>query len=297
MTTTTAKTRREGAYWERRITLSSVLIYGALAVVFLITAYPFVYILSLSVMPYENYVTQPIHIGPSGFTTLYFDQIFHDSRLVRAFTVSALKTSVGTVLSVIVTVLGGYALSRPGLKFGRVLMLLFLIPLFIGAGIIPYYLNIRSLGLLNTFWALVLPGIVSPFYIFITRTYFVDYPAELLEAARIDGASQWGTFWRIVWPTSTPIIATLAMLYGVGLWNEYFWSGILVQQDLQPASVLLQNIVNNRSVLQGLGQGIQLAPQSFVAAVAALLIIPMLVLYPLLQRYVVRGIFVGSVKG
>ena len=100
-----------------------------------------------------------------------------------------------------------------------------------------------------------------------------------------------------IWPTSTPIIATLAMLYGVGQWNEYFWSSILVQQDLQPASVLLQNIVNNRSVLQGLGQGIQLAPQSFVAAVAALMIIPMLVLYPLLQRYVVRGILVGSVKG
>ena len=217
--------------------------------------------------------------------------------MVHAFVIAALKTAVGTVLSVIVTILGGYALSRPGLKYSRLLMVLFLIPLFIGAGIIPYYLNIRSLGLLNTFWALILPGVVSPFYIFITRTYFIDYPPELLEAARIDGASQWGTFWRIVWPTSTPIIATLAMLYGVGQWNEYFWSSILVQQDLQPASVLLQNIVNNRSVLQGLGQGIQLAPQSFIAAVAALLIIPMLVLYPLLQRYVVRGIFVGSVKG
>jgi putative aldouronate transport system permease protein len=208
-----------------------------------------------------------------------------------------LRTVLGTLLSVVLTVMAGYALSRPSLKFSRVLMVIFLIPMFLGAGIIPAYLNLRALGLLNTFWALILPGAVSPFYIFIARTYFVEYPPELLEAARIDGASHWGTFWRVVWPTSTPIIATMAMLYGVAHWNEYFWSSILVQQDLQPASVLLQNIVNNRSVLQGLGQGIQLAPQSFVAAVAALLIIPVLVLYPLLQRYVVRGILVGSVKG
>lgn len=288
---------KESTHWERRITPSRILIYLILCVALILTAYPFIYILSLSVMPYDHYVSQPIHLLPSGFTTLYFEQIANDSRLVNAFTISALRTSAGTILSVIVTVLAGYALSRPGLRFSRILMLLFLVPMFVGAGLIPNYLNIRSLGLLNTFWALILPGTISPFYIFITRTYFVEYPNELLEAARIDGASHWSTFWRIVWPTSTPIIATLAMLYGVGHWNEYFWSNILVQQNLQPASVLLQNIVNNRSVLQGLGQGIQLAPQSFVAAVAALMIIPMLVVYPLLQRYVVRGIFVGSVKG
>ena len=165
------------------------------------------------------------------------------------------------------------------------------------AALFPPISTSATSGLLNTFWALVLPTAVSPFYLLIVRSHFVDYPQELIEAATIDGARPFGVFWRVVWPTSTPIIATMAMLYGVAQWNEYFWPSILVQQNLQPASVLLQNMVTNRSVLHGLGVGIQMAPQSFIAAVAAVLIIPVLIVYPFLQRYVVTGIMVGSVKG
>jgi putative aldouronate transport system permease protein len=192
--------------------------------------------------------------------------------------------------------MGGYALSRSQLRFGRLLNFLFLIPMFVGAGLIPAYLNFRALGLLNTFWVLILPGIAAPFYIFLTRTFFVNYPQELIEAATIDGARPLGVFWRVVWPTSTPIVATLALLYGVGHWNEYFWPSILVQPDLQPASVALQNMIATRSMMTTIGQGTQMAQQSFIAAVAATMIIPILVLYPLLQRYVVTGILLGSVK-
>jgi putative aldouronate transport system permease protein len=283
--------------WERRFNPAKTSIYLVLMVVFIVSAYPFFYVLFLSVMPYENYVQQAIHALPSGFTTTYYQQILADSRLVNAFTVSIAKTLVGTALNVVVTTMAGYALSRPRLKFGRLLAVLFVAPIFLNAGLIPGYLNIRALGLLNTFWALILPGMVSPFYVLITRTFFQGYPQEIIESATIDGAHQFVIFWRVVWPTSIPIIATLAMLYGVGHWNEYFWPSILVQQNLHPASVVLQNMAQNRSVLQGLGQGIQMAPQSFIAAVAALLIIPVMVVYPFLQRYVVRGILVGSVKG
>lgn len=272
-------------------------ILAVLLVVFFITAYPFFYVLSLSVMPYEEYVKRAIHALPAGFTLLYFQQILGNASLVSAFGVSLAKTLVGTAISVVVTVMAGYALSRPQLRHGKLLTALFIIPIFVGGGLIPTYLNIRNLGLLNTFWALVLPTAVSPFYLLIVRSHFVDYPQELVEAATIDGARPFSVFWRVVWPTSTPIIATMAMLYGVAQWNEYFWPSILVQQNLQPASVLLQNMVTNRSVLLGLGVGIQMAPQSFIAAVAAVLIIPVLVVYPFLQRYVVTGILVGSVKG
>ena len=272
-------------------------ILAVLLMVLLVTAYPFFYVLSLSVMPYEEYVKRAIHALPAGFTLLYFQQILGNASLVSAFGVSVAKTLVGTTISVVVTVMAGYALSRPQLRYGKLLTALFIIPIFVGGGLIPTYLNIRNLGLLNTFWALVLPTAVSPFYLLIVRSHFVDYPQELIEAATIDGARPFSVFWRVVWPTSTPIIATMAMLYGVAQWNEYFWPSILVQQNLQPASVLLQNMVTNRSVLLGLGVGIQMAPQSFIAAVAAVLIIPVLVVYPFLQRYVVTGILVGSVKG
>jgi putative aldouronate transport system permease protein len=281
----------------RRFEAADWVIWAVLFLVFLLTAYPFFYVLSLSVMPYEEYVKRAVHALPVGFTLLYFQQILDNPNLVRAFGVSLAKTIIGTTLSVVVTVMAGYALSRPQLRYGKLLTGLFIIPIFVSGGLIPAYLNIRNLGLLNTFWALVLPSLVSSFYLLIVRSHFVEYPQELIEAATIDGAQPFGVFRRVIWPTSTPIIATVAMLYGVAQWNEYFWPSILVQQNLQPASVLLQNMVTNRSVLQGLGIGIQMAPQSFIAAVAAVLIIPVLVVYPFLQRYVVTGIFVGSVKG
>ncbi len=282
---------------KHRFSLVQILIFLMLLLIFLMAAYPFFYVLSLSVMPYEEYVRRPIHIGPSGFTLVYFQEIFRDPRLINAFQISILRTISGTALNVVATIMAGYALSRPGLKFSRALTFLFIVPLFFSGGIIPYFLTIRTLGLLNTFWALIIPGLVSPFYLFVVRAYYRNYPQEIIEAATMDGASQFGIFWRVIWPTSIPMIATIALLYGTGHWNEYFWSSILVQQNLHPVPVVLNSIMNNRSMLQGLGLGTQLTPQSFIAAVSATLIIPVLIVYPFLQRYVVTGILVGSVKG
>lgn len=281
----------------RPITAGQVVIVAVLMLVFVLMAYPFFYILSLSVMPYAEYVRRPVHAWPAGFTLAYFRQILRDQRLLDAFQISVLKTGVGTALNVVATTMAGYALSRPQLKYGRLLTLLFLIPLFANGGLIPYYLIIRATGMLNTFWALVIPGLVGSFYLFMVRAYFVEYPQEIIEAAVIDGAGQFTIFWRIVWPTSVPIIATIALLYGTGHWNDYFWPSILVQARLHPASVVLQNMLSNRSMLQGLGTDSQITPQSFTAAMAALLIIPVLIVYPFLQRYVVKGIMLGSVKG
>ncbi len=286
-----------GAGRGRRIDWSQPGIYVVLAVVFVAMAYPFFYVLSLAVMPYQNYVSQPIHAWPSGFTLDYFREVLRDPRLSQSFQISILKTLVGTVLNVVATAMAGYALSRPGLRFGGVLTFLFLVPLFVTGGLIPYYLVIRATGLLDTFWALVLPTLIAPFYLFIVRTYFRSYPPEVIEAATVDGAGPFRIFWQIVWPTSTPILATMAMLYGTAHWNEYYWPSVLVKADLYPATVVLQNIASSRSVLQGLGVGTQMTPQSFIAAVAAILVVPMLVAYPFVQRYIVKGILLGSVKG
>jgi ABC-type glycerol-3-phosphate transport system permease component len=132
---------------------------------------------------------------------------------------------------------------------------------------------------------------------FMARAYFMDYPQEIIEAAIMDGTGQFGVFWRIVWPTSAPLVATLTLLIGTGHWNDFFWPSILVPPEWQPATVFLNRIVTSRTVLAGLGLGIRIIPQSFVAAVAAMLIIPVLLAYPFLQRYVVKGIMIGSVKG
>ena len=187
--------------WERRVTLGGVLIILALVLVLVVTGYPFFYIFFLAVMPYDAFVRQSVHLLPAGFTLEYFGQILSDSRLVAAFGVSIVKTVLGTALSVVVTTLAGYALSRPQLRGRKFLTFLFLVPLFVSGGLIPFFLVIRALGLLNTFWALVLPGLVSSFNFFIVRAYFQDYPQEVIEAATVDGASPFAVFWRIVWPT------------------------------------------------------------------------------------------------
>ncbi len=289
---TTGSRRRRG-----RITPGQVLIHLVLLIVFLLVAYPFFYIVSLAVMPYDEYVSRSVHAFPAGFTLTYFREVLSDSRLVHAFQISTLKTVVGTVLNVIATTMCAYALSRRELRLGRFLGFLFVIPLFVSGGLIPYYLVIRATGMLNTFWALVIPGLVASFYFFVVRAHFINYPQEVIEAATLDGASHFRIFWQIVWPTSTPIIATIALLYATGHWNDYYWPSILVQAELHPATVILQNITTSRSVLQGLGIGTQMTPQSFIAAVASVLIIPVLIFYPFVQRYLVRGILLGSVKG
>lgn len=283
--------------WDRRLTPGQALVRLALLLIFVASAYPFVYVFSLAVMPYENYVRSSVHIWPSGFTLDYFRQVLEDPRLSSAFLISALKTVVGTTLNVVATVAAGWALSRPELRYGRVLTALFVVPLFIGGGLIPYFLLIREVGLLNTFGALVLPGLVGSFYLFIVRAYFLSYPQAVVDAATVDGAGPLTVFWRVVWPTSTPIIATVALLYGVGHWNDYFWPSLLVQSDLYPAQVVLQNLAAGRSVLSQISAaGTQAAPESLIAAVASIMVIPVLIVYPFLQRYVVQGILIGSVK-
>ena len=287
---------KRSSYWSRRVTPGRVFIYLALFVIFFVTFYPFFYVLSLAVMPYDKFVSTAVHAWPNGFTLLYFQQILKDPKLPHGFMISIVRTLIGTLLNVVATCMAGYALSRKSLKYRNILTFLFLIPMYFSAGIIPYYLAIRATGLTNTFWVLILPGLVAPLWLFICRASFSQYPEEILEAATIDGAGQFRIFWNIVWPTSYPLIATLAVMYGTGHWNEYFFSRILVGENLYPATVQLYNLINTRTVLQGLGIGIRLEPQSYLAAMASMLILPILIIYPLLQRYVVVGMTTGALK-
>jgi putative aldouronate transport system permease protein len=284
------------SYWHRKITPGKAIIYLILLVIFFITFYPFFYVLFLSVMPYDRFLSQPIHWLPNGFTLMYFKRILQDPALPRGYLISVLRTVIGTTLNVICTMMAGYALSRRKLKYGRILTFLFLIPMYFSAGLIPYYLTIRATHLTNTFFALIIPGLVASWWLFITRASFLQYPEEIIEAASIDGANQFYIFWHIIWPTSLPLIATLAVMYGTGHWNEYFFSRILVDKSLWPATAHLYNIIQSRIIIEGLGAGVRIEPQSYLAAMAAMLIIPILVVYPLLQRYVVAGIMVGGVK-
>ena len=274
-----------------------MLIYAFLGLLAIISLYPFFYVLFMSVMPYDRFIAKPLHLLPSGFTIQYFQQVLLDPNIPRAYMMSIVRTAVGTALSTVATMLAGYGLSRRNLKFGPFLSALFLIPMYFGVGIIPYYLTLNMYGIVNTFWVLVLPGMVSAMWFFVTKAAMSSYPTEIIEACVIDGAGQWKIFWRIVWPTSLPSVATLALMYGMGHWNEYFMTRILVKSDMWTAPVYLFGLVNTKITLQGLGVGVRLEPQSYISAVAASLIIPILLVYPFMQRYVISGLTAGAVKG
>lgn len=277
--------------------LGDVIIHVVLAVLMIMSVYPFFYVLFMSVMPYDRFIASPVHLLPDGFTLEYFGQVLSDPNLPRAYIISIVRTLVGTTLSTVATMLAGYGLSRKGLKLGGFLSTLFLIPMFFSVGVIPYYIILNTYGITNTFWVLVLPGMVSAMWFFVTKATMTSYPQEIIEACMIDGAGQWRIFWQVVWPTNLPTVATLALMYGMGHWNEYFMTRILVKSDLWTAPVYLYGLINTKITLQGLGVGVRLEPQSYISAVAASLIVPILVVYPLMQRYVISGLTAGAVKG
>lgn len=281
----------------RHFSMGGVVINALLGVVLVLTAYPFLYALFLSVMPYNKFVSSSLHFLPNGFTLTYFAQILQNAKLPKAFLMSLIRVATGTTLNVTCTLLAAFAASRAHLRGRRFLGILFIIPMFFGAGLIPYYLTIRAYGLINNFWVLILPGLVSPMWFFVARAALVDYPQDIIEATFIDGAGYFRIFWQIVWPTNLPIIATLAMMYGIGHWNEYFWTRILVNQNLWTAPVFLYSMLNETEMVRNLGLNIQMAPESFTAAVACSLIIPVLLIYPFVQKFVIKGLVLGAVKG
>jgi putative aldouronate transport system permease protein len=289
----TASRRR---LYGKKILIGDIPIFIFLGIVFFFNFYPFFYVLGQSVMPYENSLRN-INWGFNGFTLFYFQQILQDPSLIRAFGMSLLRTFVGTSLNVCTTMACAYALSRNKMKIQGFLTVLFLIPMFFSAGLIPYFLTITFYGLRNTFWVLVLPGLISPMWLFVTKAHLTSYPQEILDAAHIDGAGQFKVFWKIVWPTSLPIISTLIMMYGIGHWNEFFWTRLLVERNLWTAPVHLFGMMHARVTLQGLGLGIRMQPTSFISAIAAVMIIPVFVVYPFIQRYIVSGMTMGAVKG
>jgi putative aldouronate transport system permease protein len=277
--------------------VGTIVITAYLCAGLILTAYPLFYIISLGVMPYDQYMSAAIHFIPNGFTLIYFKQILADASLPHGFTMSMYRVLLGTVLSVTCTTLAAYALSLHRLKAKRFLSVFFMIPMFFSPGVIPFYLTINAYGITNTVWALVLPYLCIPMWFFVAKANFSGYPPEILEAADIDGAGQFRIFWQIVWPTNVPLIATLGMMYGVYHWNEYFYTRLLVGKNLWTAPVHLYALINEQRLLMSLGVGVKTQPLCYQAAVAACLIIPVLVVYPLLQRFIVSGLTAGAVKG
>ena len=280
--------------------------YILLSVVLLITAYPLYYVLVASVSdPFKVYAGQTM-LYPVGFSWGGYERIFQDAMITRGYLNSITYTFLGTTVSVLLTCISGYALSKKTLPGRRAIMLFLLFTMYFNGGLIPTYLTVRDVGLFNTLWALIIPNAVSVYNLIIARTFFeYNIPESLTEAASIDGSSNIGTMIRIVMPLSTPIIAVMVVFYAVGLWNNWFDALIYTtKSDMAPLQLVLRSILIKSQASSDMMMNMdanyaekQKVTEMIKFASIVVASVPMLIIYPFVQKYFSKGIMIGAIKG
>ncbi|ALS27103.1 ABC transporter permease [Paenibacillus sp. 32O-W] len=284
--------------------IADAAIYTLLALFGLLTLFPLYFVFVMSITPYSEVLRNGgFVIFPSAFTWEAFDAVFSSKTVPQALKVTVTVTVAGTFLNLLVTTMLAYPVSKKYVPGRNAVLMAIVFTMLFSGGLIPLYLVVRATGLINTIWALIIPGLVSTFNMLIMKTYFENLPAEVEEAAKVDGCGDIQTWVRIVLPLSTPIMATLGLFYGVGHWNAYF-AGIMYLNDksLYPIQVVLRNMIQTPNVSQELAIAnpltlAALPPETIKMATVVVAIIPVLVIYPFLQRYFVKGMLLGAIKG
>lgn len=241
-------------------------------------------------------------LWPDGLNLNAYRSVLAGGVVTRALLVSMGVTAVGTVLSLAVSAMMAYGLSRPGTFGHKPILLIVLFSLLFSPGLIPVYLTVKQVGLLDSYWALILPGLVSGFNVIVLRNFFMNIPTELYEAARIDGASDFTVFTRVVLPLSKAVLAVIGLFYAVGYWNAFFGALIyLSDQAKWPLTLIMRTYVLDNNQLAGADLGVSpdaLPPQpALQMAMLLIAIAPILMVYPFLQKHFTSGMLTGAVKG
>jgi putative aldouronate transport system permease protein len=285
--------------------ITGIGIYVLLGVVTLIVLYPLFFVLIASVSNPGSVIRGEVWLWPKGFSLVGYERLFGNKELLRGFMNTVMYTVVGTALNVVMTVAGAYPLSRTDFKGRHFFTFLIVFTMFFGGGMIPTYLLIKSLGLLNTFWVMIIPSAVSVWNILIMRTFFQSsIPKEVQEAAFMDGCSNIKILLKVVLPLSGPVLAVMVLFYAVGHWNAYFSALLyLSDRDLYPMQLFLREILVQNQMQEMVDISDDTLARSLMDAeaikYAAVIVtnLPMLILYPFLQKYFVKGVMVGAIKG
>jgi len=274
-----------------------------LALLAVIIIYPLYFIIIASVSDSDAVLAGQVVLYPMGINFDGFEKIIHRSDVWRGYLNTIIYTALTVVIALTVTIPAGWALSRKNLPFKKFWMIYFIIPMFFGGGLIPFYNVMSKLHLINTIWAIILPGVLSVWNLFMSKTFFeASIPEGLIEAATIDGAGKFKVFTVVVVPLAKAVIAVMALYYAVGQWNSYFNAMIFLQDEkLYPLQLVLKEILlASENTTGGSGETIleqyRLANQlKYVSVIVSSL--PVLCLYPFVQKYFNQGVMVGSIKG
>lgn len=267
------------------------------------TLYPVWYVLVNSFNEGMDAMRGNIYWWPRVFSIDNYRAVFNNNGIMTAMGVTVAKTVVGTLIHVLFTAMVAYALSSQELIGRKVYMLMGTITLFFGGGLIPTYLLIRDLGLLDNFWVYILPAAFSFYDLIIFMSFFREIPKGLEEAAKIDGANELKIFFKVIIPISMPVVATIALFHGVYQWNDYFAGVIYINNsNLQPIQTYLYRVVaesSSNQMVSAMADSVQksVTSQSVKLATMVVTTVPIVIVYPFLQKYFVKGMMIGSIKG
>ncbi|WP_010268609.1 carbohydrate ABC transporter permease [Paenibacillus senegalensis] len=277
--------------------------YAIMAIAALTCLIPLLNILALSLSDSSAIMSGRVTLFPIDIQLDSYRMLIERTKVVTAFSNSLVITVGGTVLCMVFTVLAAYPLSRKYFYARKTITLAVVFTMLFSGGLIPSYLVVKSLGLINTYWALWLPGLVSVYNMMILRTFFEGIPEELVEASRMDGCGEMRLLLQVILPLSVPVIATLTLFYGVGFWNSF--QNVLIyinDSNRMNLTVMVQQMIHSQSLQETASLSREevdrlATPEGLKAAAVMVLVIPMLVVYPFIQKYFVKGIMIGSIKG
>ena len=285
---------------KRKNTAFVYMVYLILAVLGFLCFFPFWYVFVISVSTADSYLADKLHFLPHALDFSEYYRTLVSSGFLRSFGISVLITLCGTLIALVLTIPSAYALSRPQFAPRKVFNGLIMFTMLFSGGMIPSYIVVTRLGLANKLPALFLPMACSAYNLIITKNFMTSLPVSLEESARIDGASDITIFFKIVFPLSKPIMAVMALFYGVGIYNDYFNSVLYISsRELYPLQMLLREMIvanTMQSSMIGLGN-LTNKSEIFKMATVVISIVPILCVYPFLQKYFVKGLMLGAVKG
>ena len=294
---------------KKRLDTFDIVVYIILIFIGLVTIYPFINSLAISFNEGFDTMRGGISFWPRKATLDNYIVVLSNPRIYSGFKITLLRTVIGTITSVFFTGIFAYGLSKPYLKFRKFYMTLCIFTMYFSGGLIPNFILMKNLHLTNNFLVYVIPSLVNVFNMIIMVTFFKGLPVELEESAKIDGAGDFKIFFRVIFPVSIPIIAVIALFNAVGHWNSWFDAYLYVtDRELYPLQNILMDIINANNINEMLPQSQSAAAnvlsninkvttKSITAATMMITIGPIILFYPFLQKYFVKGVMIGSVKG
>ncbi|MCK9860618.1 MULTISPECIES: carbohydrate ABC transporter permease [Paenibacillus] len=284
--------------------LFDAVVYIIAAIIMVIVLYPLLFIVSASFSDPAKVLNGDVWLLPQGLNVEAYANILQNDKIWTGYGNSIMYTVIGTVINIIMTILAAYPLSRPDLPLRNGIMVLITMTMFFSGGLIPTYLLVKDLGMVDTMWALIVPGAIATYNLIVMRTYFQNsIPWELQEAAHMDGCSNWRLLVSIILPLSKPILAVMVLFYAVGHWNSFFNALIYIRDEGKyPLQLVLREIllISQSAQTDGGSVGLEkqiLLSESIKFAVIIVSSLPVLVMYPFVQRHFVKGVMIGSIKG